>query len=208
MQQYIQTFKIIFFALLAAFIMWLYNSWQYQKSENIRQAENFAFKVKQDSLHYSEQILSKEQMNDYLKYEKSELYNKLKENGIKPNRVESITTNNYYYKDTIKKVTDVSKLVSLIKNDVAGEQPFEAKDSLECSTTKGKVVFDGKKLKVEVTSQEHKNNTESVAYWERKQWSFLGIKTRFLGKIQMTAKNFDNCGKSNVMRVEKKSKKN
>lgn len=195
--------KSIFFVAVCMAAIWIYKDWQFQKEENIRQSENFASKVKQDSLHYSEQILSKQQMADYLQYEKKELSIKLREAGIKSSRVESLTTNNYYYQDSTKRITDVSSLILSIKNDIAGTQPFEAKDSLGCQTTKGNVVFDGKKLTVEINSQEHKNTSESVAYWERKQWSFLGFKTRFLGKVQMTAKQFDNCGKSTVTRVEK-----
>lgn len=189
--------------LIAAVIVavWFYKDYQFQKSENARQSENFASKVKEDSTHYSEQLLSKQQLLDYLEYDKKELLQKLNESGIKKGRIESITTNNYYYQDTIKRATDVSPLISSIKNDIPNSQPFI--DTTKCQTTKGNVIFDGKTLKVEVSDREFKNTSESVGYWERRQWNFLGIKTRLFGKIQMTAKTFDDCGQSTTVRVEK-----
>ena len=44
---------------------------------------------------------------------------------------------------------------------------------------------------------------DAVAFWERRQWNFLGIKTRFLGKKEMTAKIFDDCGNSTVVQIKK-----
>lgn len=200
----LNNFRNVFWALLIVFGVWVYKDLQFQKGENLRQKENFNSKVRQDSTHYSEQILSTQQMNDYILYEKRELQKKLQASGVKSGRIESLTTNDYYYQDTVKRFTDVSKMISDIKNDIPSIEPFEDKDSLDCQKIKGNVVFDGKSLKVEINNREHRNTSESVGYWERKQWSFLGIKTRLFGKVQMTAKVFDDCGTSTTTRVEKK----
>ncbi|MNL86767.1 hypothetical protein D3C87_2156190 [compost metagenome] len=55
-----------------------------------------------------------------------------------------------------------------------------------------------------VDDRQFHNKSDAVAYWERREWNFLGFKTRFLGKKQFTAKVFDECGESRTMKIEKK----
>lgn len=198
----IQNIKTILIVIAIAFAIWFFKDWQYQKEENIRQTENNRQLRMSDSLRLTSQLLTTQEMKEYLEYQNKDLQSKLKQSGIKESRLESITSNNYYYRDTIKQSTDVSKLINSIRSGIADEQSFI--DTTKCQTIKGKITFSGKDLKVEINDREFKNKTDAVVYWERGQWKFLGIKTRFLGKKQFTSKVFDDCGESKILKIEKK----
>ena len=180
----IKNIKLIAILLLAGSVIWFYKDYQYQKSENERQTENNSQLRKIDSLHFASQILSLNEMKDYLEYQNSDLKNNLSNDGIKVNRIKEIVSTKYNYKDTI------------IKKYVSG--PFI--DSTKCLTIKGFVDSSG----VTITDRKFTNKTDVVTFWERNQWRFLGIKTRFLGKKQMTAKVYDECGESKTIKIEKK----
>lgn len=172
---------LIIFLIVAA--VWIYKDYQFQKSENVRQTKNNRQTRISDSLHYSAQILNANELKDYLEYENSDLKNKLSVAGIKTNRIKEIVSTRYSFKD------------SVIKKYIPG--PFI--DSTKCMIIKGFVDSTG----VTITNREFKNKTDAVAFWKRKQWSFMGIKTRFLGKKEMTAKVFDNCGESQIIKIDK-----
>lgn len=199
---YIQTIRTILIVAGIAAAIWFFKDWQYQKSENIRQTENARQLRISDSLNMTSQILTTSEIKEYLEYQNKELKKKLETAGIKPGKIESIVTNNYYYKDTISRETDISPLIKSIRDGVPDFQNFI--DTTKCQTTKGSVVFDGKKLKVKVNDREFENKSEGVVYEERKQWKFWFIKSRLFGKRQFTAKNFDDCGTSKIMKIEKK----
>lgn len=176
--------KLIFIVLLIVVAVWIYKDWQFQKLENIRQTENNRQMRISDSLHYSAQILNANELKDYLQYENSDLKNKLSEAGIKTNRIKEIISTNYVYKDTTYREFKGSFI-----------------DSTKCLTIKGVVNDNGT---VSITDRQFHNKMNAVAYWERREWSLLGLKTRFLGKKQMTAKVFDECGESQVVKIEMK----
>lgn len=198
----LKNIKAIFIILLIVAVVWFYKDWQFQTAENKRQSENMHQTRIADSLKFSSQILTANEIKEHLQYQNSELKNKLLKDGIKLNRIESIVSTNYRYRDTIKSETDVSNLVESIKNSIPKSQDWI--DSTKCQTTRGIVSFDGQKLKVLINDREFKNKSDAVAYWERRQWNFLGIKTRFLGKKQFTAKTYDDCGESRILKIEKK----
>lgn len=198
----IKNLKVIAVVLLVVCAVWFYKDYQFQKSENQRQTEN-AFQLRRaDSLRFSSQNLTLSEIKDYLEYQNSDLKKKLENEGIKLNRIQNIVSSNYKYRDTVKKETDVSGIVDAIKNSIPKEQSWT--DTTKCLTIRGNVSFDGQKLKVTVSDREFKNKSDGVAYWQRREWNFLGIKTRFLGKKEFTAKQFDECGESKVLRIEKK----
>lgn len=199
---YIQTIRTILIIAGIALAIWFFKDWQFQKSENIRQTENARQLRISDSLKMTSQVLTTSEIKEYLEYRDKDLKKKLDAVGINAGKVQSIITNNYSYKDTTTQVTDVSPLIKSILNGIPNSQPFQ--DTTKCQTTKGSVVFDGKKLEVKVNDREFKNKSDAVVYQERKQWSFLGIKTRFLGKRQFTSKVFDDCGESKILKIEKK----
>ena len=198
----IQNIKTILITVIIVIAVWFFKDWQFQKSENIRLQENATQLRKSDSLRFSTQNLTTDEIKEYLQYQNSELKNKLAKEAVKINRIESIISNNYKYRDTVKKETDITQLVESIKNSIPKAQNFI--DTTKCMTIKGIVSFDGEKLKVIVNDREFKNKSDAVAYWERKEWNLLGFKTRFLGKKQFTSKVFDECGESKILKIEKK----
>jgi len=194
--------KLIAVAILIIVAVWFYKDYQFQKKENQRQTENSTQQRKADSLRFTSQILTVNEIKDYLQYENSDLKNKLADAGIKESRIESIVSNSFKYRDTTKRETDVTGLVEAIKNSIPKQQRWI--DSSKCLTNTGLVSFDGQNLKVIVDDRQLNNKSDGVAYWQRREWKFLGIKTRFLGKKEFTAIQFDECGESKTMKIEKK----
>ena len=74
-------------------------------------------------------------------------------------------------------------------------------------TIKGYVDFSGDSLTLDIIERTFKNTTDIVAHLERREWKFLGIKTRFLGKKQAIVKTFDQCGESKTLIIDNKNKK-
>lgn len=198
----LHNFKTILIIIGIGVGIWFYKDYQFQKEENIRQTENASQLRKADSLHYASQLLNKEEIKDYLQYDNKDLGNKLTANKVNYNRIESIVSQTLKYRDTTKKQYDVSKIIEAIKKGIPTKTNFL--DTTKCQTNKGYVEFKNDSLKVVFTEKTFQNKSDAVAFWERKQWSFLGIKTRFLGKKQFTAKTYDQCGKSVTMKIEKK----
>jgi len=198
----LKNIRLLIVLLLCVVSVWFYKDWKFQTIENKRQSENMHQTRIADSLRFSSQILSANEIKEHLQYQNSELKNKLLKDGVKLNRIESIISTNYRYRDTIKRETDITGLVDAIKNSIPKSQEWI--DTTKCQITKGTVSFDGQKLKVIVNDREFKNKSDAVAYWERRQWKFLGIKTRFLGKKQVTAKMFDECGETRMIKIDKK----
>lgn len=180
----IKNLRMFLIVILIIAGIWIYKDYQFQKSENLRQTENNRQTRISDSLHFSSQILNSNELKDYLQFENSDLKNKLSKAGIKPNRIKEIINTNFVYKDTTYR-----------------EFSGKFTDSTKCLTVKGIVNPNGT---VSITDRQFNNKMNAVAYWERRQWNFLGIKTRFLGKKQMTAKVFDECGETKILKIEKK----
>jgi hypothetical protein len=179
----IKNIKLLGIASLIIWVVWLYKDNEFKKSENERLSENAEQLRKADSLRFSTQILSANELKKYFEYENSDLKNKLEKAGIKTDRVKEIVTVKYNYKDTLIKKYPVGPFV----------------DSSKCLVISGYVDSSG----VTIQNRQFKNKMDAVAYWKRRQWSFIGIKTRFLGKKEMTAKVFDECGQSKVIKIEK-----
>jgi hypothetical protein len=193
--------KILIVAFLVAAIIWFYKDYSYQKAENIRQTENASQLRKADILKYASQLLGQKEIIDYLQYQNPDLKKKLEKDNINLNRIASIVSQSLKYKDTSRQTIDISKIVEAIKQKIPASAAF--KDSTACLVNKGFVKFENDSLKVIFTSREFNNKSDAVAYWERRQWSFLGIKSRFLGKKQFTAKNYSDCGETKIMKIEK-----
>lgn len=106
--------------------------------------------------------------------------------------------------DNSKKEIDVSNMVAAIQKNEPKTQDW--KDSSKCLTIDGKIAFDGKNLKVVVDHRELHNTSYAVGHWERKQWKWWFIKSRLLGKRQITATVMDDCGTSKVLEIKMKDK--
>ena len=71
---------------------------------------------------------------------------------------------------------------------------------------KGFVVFKNDTLQLDITDRQFTNSSEVVSYYERRQWKFLGIKTRLFGKKQLTVIIKDDCGRSETVIIDLKKK--
>lgn len=180
----IKNIRLLFIVALCIGLVWIYKDREFQKAENIRQTENNRQKTIADSLLFSAQILNANELKEHFEYENKDLRNKLAKYGIKESRIKEIISSKYYYRDSIQKKYYVGEFI----------------DSTKCLTIKGTIDTNGV---VTIKDRQFKNKMDAVAYWERRQWNFLGIKTRFLGKKQMTAKVFDDCGNSKVIQIKK-----
>lgn len=69
----INNIKQIGIVLLIIAVVWFYKDYQFQKSENIRQTENASQLRKADSLRFTSQILTSQEIQDYLKYSNPDL---------------------------------------------------------------------------------------------------------------------------------------
>jgi hypothetical protein len=196
--------KAFVFALLVGIAVWFIKDYKHLAEENSRISENAQQVRKSDSLRFTSQTLNKDEIQEYLDYQNKDLKQKLAEANIKTNRIESIVSTLYAYKDTNKKEFDFTELSKSILSKIPKSVPFQ--DTTKCMTVKGNLVYKNDSLKLEITEKSFNNKSDAVAYWHRKEWSFLGIKTTFLGKKEFTAKTFDQCGKSQVLKIEKVKK--
>lgn len=199
---YIQTIRTIFIVILIGIAIWFYKDWEFQKSENVRQTENFRQTQIEDSLRYAQYSMRPEEIENHLQYKDPELLKKLENNSIKVSRIESIISHYLKYQDDTLRSTDITRIVSAVRNNIPTTMPF--KDSTGCLKISGNIRYENDSLKLDVLKREFSGKTQAVAYSERKQWKFLFIKSRFLGKKQMTAKVFDECGNSQVVKIDKK----
>lgn len=179
----LKNIKFLIFLILVIAVVWLWKDYEFQKKENIRQSENMRQSIISDSLKFSSQNMTANEIKEYLEYQNKDLKELLAKDKIKSNRIKEIVSTEYHYKDTI------------IKKYIYG--PFI--DSTKCLVIKGYVDS----LGVTITNRQFKNKSNAIAYWERRQWNFLGIKTRFLGKKQMTAKVYNECGESETININK-----
>ena len=67
----------------------------------------------------------------------------------------------------------------------------------------GWVRFENDSLKLDLDSRRFKNKSDVVSYWERRQWRFLGIKTRVFGRKKATVIIKDACGRSETFVIDK-----
>lgn len=198
----LRNLKVFFIVFLACTTIWFYKSSKNKEAEIKIQIENSSQLRRIDSLNFATQILSKNEIKEYLEYQNKELKNKLISESIKTDRIQSLISSSYKYRDTIKVETDVSGLIDAIKTSIPKSQLWS--DTTDCLDIKGSVFFDGQKLKVIVNERKFTNQSDAVVYWERNRWKFLGVQTRFLGKKVFTSKQFDRCGESKTLRIEKK----
>ena len=203
-EKILDTIKWAVIVIIAGAGVWLYKDYEFQKAENTRQTENNRQFRMADSLKYTKQVLTLTELKDYTLYQNKDLQKKLAQAGIDYKKIENIIATKYSYVDNSKKEIDVSNMVAAIQKNEPKTQIW--KDSSKCLTIDGKIDFDGKNLKVVVDHRELHNTSYAVGYWERKQWKWWFIKSRLLGKRQITATVMDDCGTSKVLEIKMKDK--
>jgi len=197
---YLNYIKYILIILLIAGGVYLYGRYELHKNNDSRLTENARQQERFDSLRISSIVLDEKQFNDAIRQNKNYVA-VIKENGIKLNRMTSIMNHLLKYRDTTIVQTDLSEVVVALKEKKDISIPI--KDSTKCLVIKGTVELIGGVMSLNITNRIFTGNTTAIGYLERREWSFLGIKTRFLGKKQGTVKLIDECGESKIINIEK-----
>ncbi|MCM8906826.1 hypothetical protein [Tenacibaculum finnmarkense] len=195
----IKTYLIIASVVTAVIF---YKDYQFQKSENIRQSSNNRQLRKYDSLKFASQTYSKQELDEYLEYTRKDLQEFLKKNKISTRRIESIISQQLKYKDTTSKTVNLQPILDAINSKKDIKLPVI--DSTKCMIIKGYVAFKNDTLDLKITDRQFKNRTDVVKYWERRQWKFLGIKTRVFGRKEVTLIIKDDCGKTETFIINKR----
>lgn len=182
--------------------IWFYKDYQFQKQENKRQSENIEQIRKFDSLKFASQTYTKKELKEYLEYNRKDLQDFLEDNRVRTNRIERIITQSLRYNDNTVTTTDLNKVLEAINQKREIKVPVI--DSTDCLIIKGFVAFDNDTLSLNITDRKFKNKSDVVSYWERNQWSFLGIKTRLFGKKKATVIIKDDCGNTETFVIDKK----
>lgn len=200
--------QIIILAFITIIALWFFKDWQFQKAENKRNTENVRQQNNFDSIRNAVYVYNQRQMDEYIQAN-TKLKELLKKEKIKTGRVTSISTHDYSYSDKTKNSIAIVtpkgitiKTDSIVPKNIPIVVPFS--DSISCLKIKGNIRFENSRIFVEINEREFKNKTTVIGYWERRQWKFLGIKTRIFGKIQATAKVIDECGQSEIITINKK----
>jgi len=190
----------IVLALIAA--IWFYKDYNFQKSENIRQSENNQMLRRFDSLRFASNTYSKKELEEYLEYNRRDLQEFLKENRIRTKNIEQIISQSLKYRDTISKETNLQPILDAIREN--RELKIPVIDSTDCMIISGYVSFEKDTLKLNITDRKFINKSDIIKHWERNQWSFLGIKTRFLGYRKLTVTIKDDCGNTETFVIDKR----
>lgn len=185
--------------------IWFYKDYQYQKRENKRQTENYHQLAKQDSLKYAELVLNNRELKDYLESNNKQLADFIEDQNIKYSRINSIISQQLRYRDSENRSVDLQPVLDAIKSQREIKVPVV--DSTTCLVIKGYVVFKNDTLSLDITDRKFNNVTDVVSYWERRQWNFLGLKTRFLGRKQATVVIQNSCGETETVVIDKRKKK-
>ena len=203
MKTIIENLKTILIIAASIAAVWVFKDLEYQKAENIRQSENNRQIRMMDSLNFAQIRLTDKEIQEQLEYNNKSLLANLKEDKIEIRRLQRIVTQKQTYKDTSKVKTEFKGLAKAVVEGTPLTLPIM--DSTNCWIMKGVIEFDGEDIFFEVTDREFKNVTDLVTFWERRQWKFLGIiKTRFLGKKQITVKVYNTCGQTETFIIENK----
>lgn len=195
----LKTFLILG-AIIAA--VWFFKDYEFQKSENERQSKNMESIRKQDSLRYSNLTYTKKEIDEYLEYQRLDLKDFLSENKINTRKIEKIITQQLSYRDTATRNQDLSPILEAIRENKEMRVPIV--DSTDCLIVKGYVVFENDTLSLDITDRQFTNTSDVISYWERNQWSFLGIKTRLFGRKEATVIIKDKCGRTQTFVIDKR----
>lgn len=198
----LNNFKSIGIGLALIISVWYYKDAEKAKEDLKIQESNASMIRKFDSLRFASVTYNKEELNEYLEYQRKDLQQFLKDNKINTRNIEQIITQKLEYLDNIERKTDLQPILDAIKQREDVKVPIV--DSTSCLIVKGFVVFKNDTLSLDITERKFKNRSDVVSFWERNQWSFLGIKTRLFGKKQGTVIIKDDCGNTETFIIGNK----
>jgi len=200
----LNNFKSIAITLAIIAGVWYYKDAEKAKADLKVQAENATMIRKFDSLKFASVTYNKAELDEYLEYQRKDLQQFLKDNKVNTRNIEQIITQKLEYLDNIQRKTDLQPILDAIKQRQDVKVPIV--DSTSCLIIKGFVVFENDTLSLDITERKFKNRSDVVSYWERNQWSFLGIKTRLFGRKKATVIIKDDCGNTETFVIDKRKK--
>ncbi|MBS3993812.1 MAG: hypothetical protein KGZ87_08855 [Bacteroidetes bacterium] len=198
----LKNIKIVFYALAIVLIIYFIKENQRQQKEIHRLSENITQIVKYDSTRYAEQTYTKQELKEYLEYNRQDLQKFLQENKIAIKNVQKIITTKLSYKDTTVVNTDLQPVLDAIKTKNEINVPII--DTNECLTIKGNIMYADDVLKLSITERIFKNTSDVVTHTERKQWKFLFIKSKLFGRKYTEVTINDKCGTSQTFVIDQK----
>ncbi|UYW02132.1 hypothetical protein K5I29_04320 [Flavobacterium agricola] len=199
MTKYIRLIIIVGIFALIASLTYTCKRLEKSQAEVSRLSENAKQKLHADSLKFSSEILKRAEFEEYLEYQNKELKRLLAKEKINTRKVERVIITETEYIDRDTSIVNLDSIKKSILANLPTKQNFELIDS--CSTIKGHVGFDGTVLDLKITEKQFNNKIDVVLYKQRRQWKFLGIKTRLFGKREVTARVFDQCGQSSTQEI-------
>lgn len=196
----IDNLKIYLIVALAVSAVWFYKDYQKTKADNARIKENAEQVRKADSIGFSQQILTKDELIQDLKYNRADLVEKLEQQDIKLNRITRLINvqNTFTSEDT------TTFLLNKILKGIQRNEPVmqAVRDTSECYVVEANIRFDGQELNLDVTKVGFTSTSDIVAYTEKvglRFWKWFRKK-----EIEVTVIN--SCGeiKTSIIDVQKK----
>jgi hypothetical protein len=180
--------------LLSIILFWSYKEIQSQTAEKLRYKNNMLELHNGQQSGYTHQNLTVDELKNYIHINNKNLVDSIVKNHIRLNRVQKIYGNKTIYSDLNNRAINIDSFKNfLIKNpSVNREQVFV--DSSKCLVIRGKIISDSTGARIEIDDRKYKGESYAIIYWERKPWTFLGIRSRIFGTKQFTSKTFSECG--------------
>lgn len=194
--------KYVFFAILAAGIIWLAVALEKEKSRNKVLQRNQTEWITENANLISQYGLTLNEMETFLKERLPSIEAKLDSARISPRQVERIVEQKIYYRDTSLKKTDLSPILNAIRENKKIVVPVE--DKSPCLIVRGTMEYNGQTLELHIADREFTAINQVVGYWERKKWKLFGfIPLRWFGKKEAKLTIFNSCGESKTIVIDK-----
>lgn len=198
----LKNIKLVIYILAVILIIYFVKENRKQQAEIQRLTENVTQTIKYDSLRYAEQTYTKQELKEYLEYNRQDLQVFLKENKIALKNIQKIITTKLEYKDTTIVNTDLQPVLDAINTKKEISVPII--DTNECLTIKGNINYADNVLKLSINERIFNNTSDVVTHTERKQWRFLFIKSKLFGRKYTEVTINDKCGTSQTFVIDQK----
>ncbi len=196
----VDNLKIYLIVGLAIAAVWFYKDYQRTKADNDRIKENAEQVRKSDSIGFSQQILTKDELIQDLKYNRQDLIRKLEQQDIKLNRITRLINvqNNFTDVDTTTFI--LNKILKGVQENKAVAQAV--RDTSECYVVEANIRFDGQQLNLDVTKVAFTSESDIVAYTEKVGLRFW----KWFRKKEVEVTVINSCGdiKTSIMEVKRK----
>ena len=196
----IKNLRLYVILFLVGAAVWIWKDYQNMIRENARITQNAESLRKADSIGFSQQILTKDEMIEDLKYNRQDLVKKLEDQNIKLNRITRLisTKNTYNSIDTTRYL--LNEILKGIYENRAVSQAV--KDSTECHMVEALIHFNGNDLRLDVTKVSFTSMSDIVAHTEKVGLRFW----KWFRKKKVTITVLNSCGETQTKLVEVKKR--